>query len=466
MQHPFGLLLRGACASLVTLASVGALAGACASDPPPGKYATGGASAAGSSATNAAGNTAPSTTGAAGSGTTGRGTAGTTSISAAGGSSANPPTAGTAAAANGGAGSTGTSGETSPDAPKAAPGYLVTHGAKLYDSQGREVRITGVSWFGMEGGNFAPFGLSNQSLEQLLDRIVSFGFNTVRLPFCNQLFDSGSHPNVDQSRNPMLANKSGLQLMDAIVGAAKTRGLKVILDRHRPDANAQSDLWYTTQYSEQRWIDDWKMLATHFKDEPTVIAVDLHNEPKGAATWGDGNMMTDWKAAAERAGNAILAINPNLLIIVEGIEKIGNDYYWWGGQLAGAADKPVKLDVENRLVYSAHDYPASLYPQTWFMAADYPANLTKVWTDHWGYLVEKDIAPVFVGEFGTKLETDSDKQWLHALATYIGQHGMSFAFWSLNPNSGDTGGLLKDDWVTPQDAKLAELKPIQAARIE
>jgi endoglucanase len=392
------------------------------------------------------------------------------------------PSAGTAGASNtagnagsratgaGGSSAAGSGGQTAAGAPaeppKAAPGYLTTRGAKLYDSQGREARITGVSWFGMEGGTFAPFGLSNQSLGTLLDTIVKLGFNTLRLPFCNQLFDAGSRPNVDASRNPDLAGKTGLQLMDAIVKGAAERGLKVMLDRHRPDANAQSDLWYTDRYSEQRWIDDWKMLATRYKDDPTVFAVDLHNEPKGDATWGDGNQATDWKAAAERAGNAILAINPNLLIVVEGIEKIGADYYWWGGQLAAAGDKPVKLAVDNRVVYSAHDYPASLYPQPWFSAADYPANLAKVWSDHWGYLAERDIAPVFVGEFGTKFETESDKQWLGALTKYIDQHKLSFAFWCLNPNSGDTGGLLQGDWQTENKAKLDVLRPIQAARIE
>lgn len=441
MQGRSVFLHRGAFAWVLTIAC----AAGCASDPPEDKYgaAPSGAQAGAAAVSGGAnpGNASPGSTPA-----TVSSNAGTTAARA--GSSA----AGMGAAQG--------------DPPKAAPGYLVAYGSKLYDSQGREARIAGISWFGMEGNTYAPFGLSNQSLEQLLDRIVAMGFNTLRLPFCNQLFDSGSHPNVNAQLNPSLANVTGLQLMDAIVKAAGQRKLKVILDRHRPDSKAQSDLWYTSQYDEMRWIADWTMLAEHFKDDPTVFAVDLHNEPKGAATWGDGNMMTDWKAAAERAGNAVLAVNPNLLIIVEGIEKIGSDYYWWGGQLAAAGDKPVQLMLPNRLVYSAHDYPASLFPQKWFMAADYPANLATVWTSHWGYLVEKNIAPVFVGEFGTKLETDSDKQWLHALTTYIGERGISFAFWSLNPNSGDTGGLLKDDWMTVQTAKLEELKPIQAPAIE
>jgi endoglucanase len=36
----------------------------------------------------------------------------------------------------------------------------------------------------------------------------------------------------------------------------------------------------------------------------------------------------------------------------------------------------------------------------------------------------------------------------------------SFFFWSLNPNSGDTGGLLLEDWITPDYVKLNALAPI------
>ena len=34
-------------------------------------------------------------------------------------------------------------------------------------------------------------------------------------------------------------------------------------------------------------------------------------------------------------------------------------------------------------------------------------------------------------------------------------------YWCLNPNSGDTGGLLGDDWTTPDEGKLALLARVQ-----
>jgi aryl-phospho-beta-D-glucosidase BglC (GH1 family)/fibronectin type 3 domain-containing protein len=300
----------------------------------------------------------------------------------------------------------------------------------------------------------------------MLDQIRDLGYNTIRVPFSNQLFDAGSVPNgIDFYQNPDLVGLNGLQILDKLVAGARARGLKIILDRHRPDANGQSELWYTAAYPESRWISDWQMLAARYLNNDTVVGFDLHNEPHGPATWGDGNVATDWRLAAERAGNAILAINPKLLIIVEGIERIGNNYYWWGGNLMGAAAHPVRLNVPNQLVYSAHDYPASVYAQSWFYASDYPSNLVQIWERHWGYLVTSRTAPVLLGEFGTRNQTAIDQQWFRTIANYIAAKNLNFTFWSWNPNSGDTGGILQDDWRTVHAHKQTILQPLLAPPI-
>jgi aryl-phospho-beta-D-glucosidase BglC (GH1 family) len=351
-------------------------------------------------------------------------------------------------------------------APPTKPGFLHTEGARIVDSNGNVVRLSGLSWFGLETSNYAPHGLWSRSMDEILDKVASLGYYSLRLPFCSQLFDAGSTPNgIDEAKNPDLRGLTGLQIMDKVIEGAQKRGLRVLLDRHRPDSAGQSSLWYTNAYSEKRWIDDWKMLAQRYAGNPTVIGADLHNEPHAEATWGDGNMATDWRLAAERAGNAILGINPDWLIVVEGIEVTGGNYYWWGGNLRNAGAAPVRLNVAQRLVYSTHDYPSSLHAQSWFSDPAYPANLPGVWDVNWGYLLKQNIAPVFVGEFGTKYQTESDKQWLGSMASYITSNGLSFAFWSLNPNSGDTGGILQNDWLTVEAGKHAVLAPLLAPRI-
>jgi endoglucanase len=344
-------------------------------------------------------------------------------------------------------------------------GWLHTDGARIVDAGGSSYVVKAVNWFGLETTNCAPHGLWQIGLDDGLAQIASFGFNTIRLPFSNECLAGSTTSGIDAAKNPDLVGKTPLQVMDAVIAGARRHGLSVILDRHRPDSDAQSELWYTSAWSEQRWIADWRSLADRYADDPTVSGMDLHNEPHGQACWGCGDASRDWAAAATRAGNAILAVNPKLLILVEGIERQvatqhGTQTTWWGGGLADVRAHPIRLDVANRLVYSPHDYPSSIFPQSWFSDPRYPANLDQVWTANWGYLARDQIAPVLLGEFGTRLQTEADRAWLDRLVGYLKTNQLSFAYWSFNPNSGDTGGLVGDDWVTPQQAKLDALAPI------
>ncbi len=190
-----------------------------------------------------------------------------------------------------------------PEAQGAGVGYWHTSGNKILDAKNQPVRIAGVNWFGFETSTYAVMGLEVRNWKDMLDQIKRTNYNTVRLPYSNQLFDAGKMPNgIDFSKNPDLRGLTGLQIMDKIVAYSGQIGLKIILDRHRPESGGQTQLWYTAAYPEQRWIDDWKMLALRYANNPTVIGADLHNEPYGKACWGCGDKSIDWRLAAERAG--------------------------------------------------------------------------------------------------------------------------------------------------------------------
>jgi len=347
-------------------------------------------------------------------------------------------------------------------APVHSCGPLHAAGAQLENAQDEPIALSGVNWFGFETQTFAPHGLDVRNYQDMLTQMAHLGFNTLRLPYSNQLFDPASVPSgINYTLNPDLRGLQGLALVDKIVAGARRAGLCVILDQHRPDAYAQSDLWYTAQVSEARWIHDWVMLALHYKGTPAVIGADLHNEPHGAATWGDGNLATDWRLAAERAGNAILAVNPHWLIAVEGIETYRGDAYWWGGNLEGAKQYPVRLSHPQQLVYSAHDYGPDIYEQSWFQSPTFPKNLPTVWQTHWGYLQTEHLAPVYLGEFGGSMVNSAEAAWQTTLVSYLSQHRISYTYWCWNPDSGDTGGILKRDWTTVDQAKLDILRSYQ-----
>ncbi len=358
--------------------------------------------------------------------------------------------------------------EQTPCEPQHEAGFLRAIQGKLVDSNCQEVRLTGVNWFGMETDAFAPHGLDVRNWQSMLDQMVQAGFNTIRLPFSNEFLESTSLPqNINYQRNPDLVGLHGLSLLDKLVQGARARGLKIILDRHRPTAQAQSELWYTHQVSESRWIADWVMLARHYRGNDTIIGADLHNEPRGPATWGSGDLKTDWRLAAERAGNAILAANPHWLIIVQGIEQYQGDWYWWGGNLEGALQFPVQLTQPDKLVYSAHDYGPEVYPQHWFWDPNFPQNLPALWQKHWASLQLSGQTPVLVGEFGARsVGNSTEGTWLRSLVAFMKDYGFSYTYWAWNPDSGDTGGLLQDDWKTLNQAKLEPLSLYQCPLLE
>ncbi|MBI4320205.1 MAG: cellulase family glycosylhydrolase [Chloroflexi bacterium] len=339
----------------------------------------------------------------------------------------------------------------SPNRPDGKPAnYLHTCGSAIYDSRGHKIRITGINWFGMETETYAPHGLWSRSYKAILDQIRSLGYNSIRLPFSNEALEQERLAGgISYQANPDLVGLTGIETMDRIVEAARERGLKVILDRHRPTSKGQSPLWYTEDVTEERWIEDWRMLALRYLGDDTVIGIDLHNEPREEATWGTDDVNTDWRLAAERAGNAVLETNPYLLIFVQGTERFSDDYYWWGGNLQGTADHPVRLSVPNRVVYSPHDYGPDVFPQRWFLDGAFPRNLPGIWDRYWGYIQRRGIAPIVVGEFGGRsVASDAVGQWQRALLAYLHQNQIGFINWTLNPNTADAGGLLSDDWLT------------------
>src|SRR4051794_10597853 len=148
-----------------------------------------------------------------------------------------------------------------PKAHAAGGGYWHTSGRQILDSSGNPVRIAGINWFGFETANHVVHGLWSRDYKDLLNQVKSLGYNTLRLPYSDDIFKPGTVPNsIDFSsgKNADLQGLNSLQVLDHIVNQAGSIGLRVILDRHRPDASAQSALWYTSSVSEATWIANLK----------------------------------------------------------------------------------------------------------------------------------------------------------------------------------------------------------------
>jgi len=253
-------------------------------------------------------------------------------------------------------------------APAVGDGWWHTQGNTIRDAAGNIVRFSGVNWHGLDSENRIMHGLWGQAnpanvwtIERHLDAMKSAGFNLIRLPFSSDIFAPGVKANpaaIDPTQNGDLINLTCLQIVDRLVASAGQRGIRIILDYHRSTGGAASESgrWYDSTHSEASWIANWKTLAGRYASNPTVVGVDLFNEVHAGVTWeaDNVNVANNWRWAAKRCGNEILAINPHLLICVQGLDAYNGEGGWWGAVHLGLHDVPLTLDVSNQLVYEIH----------------------------------------------------------------------------------------------------------------
>ena len=132
---------------------------------------------------------------------------------------------------------------------------------------------------------------------------------------------------IDGEVNWEIDGISSLTLLDFTIKYCKVLGMKIMFDMHGYARSRNESIW-TGSNSVNDFHNAWRWLAARYAE------------------------------------------NPNLLIMVEGIEctpmegytyastdKFTYNYNWWGGNLRGAADYPVNLgSYQEQLVYSPHAY--------------------------------------------------------------------------------------------------------------
>ncbi|TPX11223.1 uncharacterized protein E0L32_001041 [Thyridium curvatum] len=352
---------------------------------------------------------------------------------------------------------------------------LRTKGRNIVDAKGRRYRLSSVNWYGASDELFVPGGLDVQHRSVIARTIREFGFNSVRLPYADELVMTNPIilPHL-LTANPDLVGLRALDVLEAVVEALTKEGISVIVNNHITTATwccgaDPCDAGWANDHlgpicrvrqTEEEWIEHWETVMERFVDNPYVIGADLRNEVRGL--WG--TMSWDrWAAAAEKCGNRLLRMNRNWLIVVGGTES-GND-------LTGVSRRPVRLDVDHRVVYSAHVYAWSGWGsrEGRYSKRGY-ASFARAMRDNWAYLVEQNLDPVWVGEFGAPHEPSvGDANYWQNLLRYLKAIDADFGYWAINPrkprdDAKETYALVEDDWVTPVlDYRMRDMTELMRA---
>ena len=306
--------------------------------------------------------------------------------------------------------------------------------------------------------HFVPSGLDVRHRLSIAQTIRSLGFNSVRLPYSDELVLSNPLiPSHFLAANTDLQGKRALDVYEAVARACTAAGLAVVTNNHITaagwcdgknlcDASWRNDHlgpFCRVRQSEEDWISHWVTLMTRLKDDPGVVGCDLRNEPRGL--WGTTSWGA-WARAATRCADRLHELNPDWLMFVEGTGS-AND-------CSGARREPVTLRVPNRVVYSVHVFAWSGWgDMSPFSKRPYPGFVLQM-EKNWGFLLKDDVAPVWVAEMGAP-DTPSrgDRHYWENLMRWLRHCGADWGYWAINPrkpqgNELERWSLVRDDWET------------------
>ncbi|NUP30524.1 MAG: cellulase family glycosylhydrolase [Streptomycetaceae bacterium] len=368
---------------------------------------------------------------------------------------------------------------------------LSTRGRYIVDADGTRFKLKSANWHGAQGSwtgsgdigdpanhnageksDEMPLGLDRAPVATILSDFHTLGINSIRLPFSNEmLHDQRPVSDASVAANPQLRGKTPLQVFDAVIAATTAEGFAVVLNNHTNTSRFCCGLdgnerWNTSQTTAQ-WEADWLMLAKRYKDNKRVVGADLYNEVRRTITddanwgWGDDH---DWWAASQRLGDRLLTeANPDLLIVVEGINWQGipaDGFSHWRPTLEPTRTLSHTLVASNKLVYSAHFYGytgpnhtgatgtgethdwryqelsktdlyATLRKQAFFVSADTGQHYT---------------APVWISEFGISADETNPQAtaWFGNFVDYLIANDTDFAYWPLVGFAGHNAWNLLD----------------------
>jgi endoglucanase len=343
------------------------------------------------------------------------------------------------------------------------PGDLSTKGNQIVDRAGQPVRLACVGW------NQVNEAIPRERQTALM---AQQGFNCIRFSWVNA------------------TKQQDLGRIDRVVAAAKSAGLRVVLDNHTNEpghgdrdnwgAQQKNGLWYDQggasdgtdgggnegTVTDAKFLADWQDVARHYAGNETVIGYDLRNEPLDyphMSVWGGGGDR-DIAAMYKRVGDAVLAIDPAKLVIVEPPNS----------DCRRVRKYPLTLAVPNKLVYSVHEYPGEISGQK----VSSGPGLIKRMNEMWGWLIDEGVGPVFVGEMGSSMASEQGKAWAATIVPYLngsgpdglritpGGQGVSTDWWAWGYLPGQNpDGSLEADWKTPRPEQEAVYGKVRQAAL-
>ncbi|XP_056854827.1 LOW QUALITY PROTEIN: glycosyl hydrolase 5 family protein-like, partial [Raphanus sativus] len=353
--------------------------------------------------------------------------------------------------------------------PKLITSYpLSTKSRWIVDEKGQRVKLACVNWPAHLQPAVAE-GLSKQPLDSISKKIVSMGFNCVRLTWPLDLMTNDTlalKVTVKQSferlnllddvlgiqtHNPKILNLPIFNAFQEVVSNLGQNGVMVILDNHLTTPGwccSDNDLDAFFEYPNLDpaiWAKGLSKMATLFRNVTNVVGMSLRNEPRGTRDFPDL-----WFRYMPKGGEAVHAANPEVLVILSGIDYDTN--------LSFLRDRFFNVSFTNKLVFEQHWYSFSDGRDSWkkHNSNDFCAKIIEKVTHNGGFLMSRGF-PLFLTEFGANLRSGdvSGNRYMNCLVAWAAENDLDWAVWALTgdyylrtgqKHMVETFGVLDPNW--------------------
>lgn len=312
--------------------------------------------------------------------------------------------------------------------PPVAPGGYYTNGSTVCTAAGQPHLFHGVARPSLE---WDPMGESNDQ-EGIpasdFQAMASWRANVVRIAMNQDFWLSGA----------ALHDPAYPATIDRAVQDAEAAGLDVILDLHWSD---QGNLGVVQSgkaqdkptSSDQQPMADlnskqfWSEVATKYKDDGRVL-FELYNEPHSVSweIWLKGGTFSSYRVVGmQELYDTVRSTGANNVVIAGGLS--------YAFDLSGVEANPVQ---GYNVMYATHPY--------------FPQNPMTAWQSRFGYLADRDIAPVIATEFGDGT-TKCTASWNTELLKFADARRISWTAWAWWSGTCSFPALLADWNYTPTE---------------
>ncbi|KAK6242182.1 Glycoside hydrolase [Theobroma cacao] len=319
---------------------------------------------------------------------------------------------------------------------------LSTNSRWIVDEKGQRVKLACVNWVSHLEPMVAE-GLSKLPMDVIAKRIVSTGFNCVRLTWPLFLVTNDSLASLTvrqsfqrlgllesiagiQTNNPSIIDVSLLKAYQAVVSSLGENNVMVILDNHisKPGwccSNFDGNGFFGDQYfNPDIWITGLTRMATLFNAVTNVVGMSLRNELRGPK-----QTVNDWYRYMQKGAEAVHSANPDVLVILSGLN--------YDKDLSFIRNRQANLTFTGKLVFEVHWYGFT-DGQTW-VTGNPNQVCGRVANDMMrtsGFLVDQGY-PLFVSEFGVDQRGTNvnDNRYLNCFLGVAAELDLDWALWTL-----------------------------------